>query len=322
MQKERDLFLKSFFIPIGKTAGISLPTVLAAMSCGATLPVLHLDILHITDCEPDPLLPPLIRDINQAHKLLCSNENTSLFPSSFSFETFRPHFPSVGSLSADASSSALLNALRGNGIPLSYKTDREAVEWAFSSLLYDKENKSVSPFLSWISRIHDCLSCGEQFRIAVCCDLCDPFSAGVAFVITRYLSETVKADPSCVALFCLGIGTDSSAVFRTDMLSASLQALVAQNLVARPNQDSVACSDAAWLLALPSALVHSDESYRLLYPVLARQIAVYFSAKIRSDPRLPRLLYSSSGTAFSFLQYTKRFVSPALSWRTSCCGCP
>ena len=319
MQKERDLFLKSFFIPIGKTAGISLPTVLAAMSCGATLPVLHLDILHITDCEPDPLLPPLIRDINQAHKLLCSNENTSLFPSSFSFETFRPHFPSVGSLSADASSSALLNALRGNGIPLSYKTDREAVEWAFSSLLYDKENKSVSPFLSWISRIHDCLSCGEQFRIAVCCDLCDPFSAGVAFVITRYLSETVKADPSCVALFCLGIGTDSSAVFRTDMLSASLQALAAQNLVARPNQDSVACSDAAWLLALPSALVHSDESYRILYAVLARQIAVYFSAKKSPAPGLHTVTIPGIVTFHSLGSQAASFASflHASSWLLS-----
>ena len=197
--------MKSFFLPVGHAAGLSLPTVLASLSCGAARAVADLDILHICDAEPESLLPALVRDLNS---------DCPLFASSFRFEAFRPQLPSVTQLSSDPSSSALVGALRGKGVPLSYKTDREAVEWAFSSLLYDKENKSVSPFLNWISRIHDFLSCGEQFRIAVCCDLCDPFSAGVAFVITRYLSETVKADPSCVALFCLGIGTDSSAVFR------------------------------------------------------------------------------------------------------------
>ena len=49
--------MKSFLIPVGQRAGASLPTVLAALSCGAAVPVAGLDIFHITDSDPDPLIP-------------------------------------------------------------------------------------------------------------------------------------------------------------------------------------------------------------------------------------------------------------------------
>ena len=268
--------MKSFYLPVGHAAGVSLTTVVSAMSCGATLPVTGLDILHIADREPDPVLPPLIRDLNQAHTMLLHEGNLSLFPSSFTYEAYRPHLPSARSLSEDVSSAALLSALRGKGVPLSYKSDREAVEWAFSALLTVPETSGADPFHAWIRKIQDCQSSGESFRIAVCCDLCDPFSAGVAFAALRFLSETLSPDPSCVAFFCIGIGTDSSASFRAEMFSASLFSLSSQDLTAAPDSPGSACADAVWLVSLPSSLVRSDGSQRILYTVLSRLLARFF----------------------------------------------
>ena len=268
--------MKSFFLPVGRSAGVSLPTVVSAMSCGATLPVTGLDILHIADNEPDAVLVSLIRDINLAGTMFQHADNRSLFPSSFSYECFRPQLPSVRALSGDVPSAALLSALRGKGIPLSYKTDREAVEWAFSALLSSADDEAVAPFTAWIRKIRDCQAAGEACRIAVCCDLCDPYSAGIAFAVLRYLAESVKPDPAGVALFCLGIGSDSPDAFRAKMLSSSLHALAEQHLTAKPDQPGSACADAIWLLALPSSLIRSEESLRVLYAALARLLARFF----------------------------------------------
>ena len=213
--------MKSFFLPVGRSAGDSLATVVSAMSCGATLPVTGLNILHITDHEPDPVLPALIQDLNDAHSALVHADNRSLFPSSFSYKYFMPLLPSVRDLSKDASSAALLAALRGKGIPLSYRTDREAVEWAFSSCLNAPEKETAASFIAWIQSIRECQAAGETYRIAVCCDLCDPYSAGIAFAVLRYLAESVKVNPACIAMFCLGIGTDSFGASRSTLFSVS-----------------------------------------------------------------------------------------------------
>ena len=271
--------MKSFFLPVGYSAGSFLPTVFSAMSCGATLPVSNMDILHIADRETDPILLPLIRDLNRACSLFIHEENRSLFPSSFLYESCRPSLPSARELSGNASTSALLDAIRGKGIPLSYKTDREAVEWAFSELLSDPENGSAASLYAWIERIHKCLSAGEPYRIAVACDLCDPFSSGAAFAVLRYLSENIKSDPACVSLFCLGTGADSSASFKSEMLASSLYALASQNLTARPDQPGSSCADSVWLLALPSSLIRSNDSFRILYVALARMISRFFVAE-------------------------------------------
>ena len=278
--------MKSFFLPIGQSAGASLTTVVSAMSCGAALPVTGLDIMYITDRDVDPVLPPLIRDLNQADILLSHPDNRCLFPSSFYFESFRPELPSVQSLSKDKPSEALLTALRGKGIPLSYKTDREAVEWAFSAMLSDAGSNAAAPFHTWIRKVLDCQSAGEAFRIAVSCDFSDPFSAGVAFAVLRYLSDSIKVDPSCIALFCLGSGSDFHPVFRAETSTASLHALASQNLIATPDRPGSACADSVWLLAMPSSLVYTDESLRVQYAVFTRQLSRFFSEKKKPAPGL------------------------------------
>ena len=167
--------LKSFFLPVGNAAGQSLPTILASLSCGAARPVSGLDILHICDAEPENMLSALVQDLNR---------DCPLFASSFRFSAFRPQFPSLSKLTSDPATSALIGALRGKGIPLSYKTDREAVEWAFASLLDHPD--SLAPLADWTARIRTALDAGDEARIVILCDLCDPFSAGAVFALLRF----------------------------------------------------------------------------------------------------------------------------------------
>ena len=274
ISSEREVpLLKSFFLPIGASVGASLPSVLSALSCGAALPVSNLDILHVSDREADPLPALLVRDLNQAHALLADPENVSLFPSSFIFDFCRPQLPSGRSLSEDASAAALLDALRGRGLPLSYKTDREAVEWAFSALLSDPADPAAAPLFAWFERLRSCLDSGEAYRVALACDLCDAFSAGAAFAVLRYLSENLSADPACVSLFALAFGSEETGVFNSDALSASLRALADPSLIAGPGEAPSACAGSVWLLSLPSSLYASRDSLRVLYAVFARQLA-------------------------------------------------
>ena len=277
---EREVaLLKSFLLPVGRCAGTSLPTLLSAFSCGAALPVTGLDILHITDAETDPVLAPMIRDLNQIHSLLGSEDNISLFPSSFVFQSCRPHLPSLSELSGDTASSALLGALRGKGIPLSYKTDPEAVEWAFSVMLSDPLPDTLSPLDAWFHRIRECTGSGEGYRIAVLCDLCDPFSVGASFAILRYLNEAVKADPSSLSLFCLSSAASPDQDPGRSTLYGALLAMAERELVGTPDRPGSACADAVWLLAMPSAFVHTEDSLRLLYVVTARSLARFFASE-------------------------------------------
>ena len=311
--------LKSFFLPIGQSAGASLTTVVSALSCGAAFPVAGLDIFQISDREQDPILPSLIRDLNQSSSLLLRKDNISLFPSSFQYEFFRLSLPSVQNLSGDAPSAALLGALRGKGMPLSYKTDREAVEWAFSVLLSDPENESAGPLFAWVRKIRDCLASGESFRIAVCCDLCDPFSAGASFALLRFLKETVHPDPSCISLFCLGVSADSASSFRSDTLSASLYAMAGQDLVSAPDRSGSACADSVWMFALPASLVRSEESLRILYAVLARRLSSFFVMEKLPAPGLHTLSFPGILTFQSLGDQASSFAAflHAASWLLS-----
>jgi len=279
--------LKSFLLPVGRCAGTSLPTLLSALSCGASVPVAGLDILHITDRQPDPILVPMIRDLNQAHNLFSRADNRSFFPSSFSYASYQPELPSITALSSDPASASLLAALRGKGVPLSYKTDREAVEWAFSAFLsaFD-ENREKDAFRLFLDKISLSQSAGEKCRVAVLCDLNDPFSSGVAFALLRFLHEKTGIDSSVLSLFCLSVSSSSDESQAKEILSSSLHALAGQNLVGKPDRSVPACADAVWLLALPSSMVRSDDSLRIVYAVLAVHLARFFSAADAPAPGL------------------------------------
>ena len=118
------------------------------------------------------------------------------------------------------------------------------------------------------------------------CDLNDPFSSGVAFALLRFLHEKTGIDSSVLSLFCLSVSSSSDESQAKEILSSSLHALAGQNLVGKPDRSVPACADAVWLLALPSSMVRSDDSLRIVYAVLAVHLARFFSAADAPAPGL------------------------------------
>ena len=290
--------MKSFFLSVGNTAGRSLPTVLAALSCGAARPVAGLDILHLSDTEPDSLLQSLVRDLNR---------DCPLFPSSFRYDAFRPQLPSLSELSSDPASAELIASLRGKGIPLSYKTDREAAEWAFASILDHPD--ALAPLYSWSGRIRSVLDGGEEVRISLLCDLCDPFSAGALFALIRYLQG---AFPDEKASFCLlGLARRSSPAsdLENDTLSGALHALAEQRLVARPDRNDSSPVSACWLISLPSFFNQSEDSWRIVYVALARVLGRICSSEKEPAPGLHTLELPGILTLRSLSDEAKPFAA-------------
>ena len=268
-----------------------------------------LDILHITDSEPDPVVPLLTADLNRVHSLLEAPDNDTLFPSSFVFESCRPVLPSHQAISGDPASSVLLGALRGRGVPLSYRTDRDAVEWAFSVLLAGPEEESSAPFRAWAGRITGCISAAEPYRVAVLCDPGDPFSAGAAFAVLRFLRDTLGADPSAVSLFCLYAGPDDGGARRRETFTAVMRDLGARDLVGHPRTPGMSCADSAWLLSMPSAMLHSADSLSLLFVFLARELAGFFSPSREPAPGLHTVGIPGVLTFQSFGDQAKTFAA-------------
>lgn len=290
--------MKSFFLPIGHAAGQSLPTVLASLSCGAARPVSGLDILHICEHEPGNMLPSLVQDLNS---------DFSLFSSSFLFDSFRLRLPSLSELSSDPASSSLISALRGKGIPLSYKTDREAVEWAFASLLDHPD--SLDHLTAWTGRIRTSLDSGEEARICLLCDLCDPFSAGAGFALIRFLRTICSDDKASVFMICIAKRSMPASELESRTMTDALKSMEEQHLVARPDQDVPSPVNACWLMSLPSFLNQSEESWRVVYVALARVLGLICSSEKIPAPGLHTTEVPGILTLQSLGEQAKPFAS-------------
>ena len=299
--------MKSFLLPVGRLASDALSSVLSAMSCGATVPVEGLDILTIADSPADTVLPALIDDLNRMHDFFASSDNPSLFPSSFRYASFRPELPSLQQLSGSPASEALLDALRGKGVPLSYKTDAEAVDWGFSWLLSEDRNHFSASLKEWVSRMETSLSAGESFRLGLLCDLSDPFSAGITFALLRYLNQSLRIPSSYVGLFCLG--TTSGTEDEPSVYRSSLRSLAAPHMSGTPDLKEPACADAVWLFSSPASFFRTPGSLRSINAVLARYLARFFVSKKSIAPGLHTVSLPGILTLQSLGDQTDSFAS-------------
>ena len=284
--------MKAFFLPIGKAAERSLQAVFFALTGSLAQSVPSLDILCLTrnDVSSAPYAA-LCDDLNACHQALASREASSapsLFASSFSFASAVVSFPPVEQLTDHPSSALLLSALRGPGAPLSFLSDREASEWAFSTMLSQPEGPETASYRAWKSRVGQTLA-AEETRVTLLCDLCDPFSAGVAFACLRDLRNAFDGSGFFLSLICFAGNSGRPAEASRDLLRTSLQALQDANLLRRSSEDATRGADALWLLSLPASLVTSDEAWRLTDLAMARVLARISAASKAPSPGLHTL---------------------------------
>lgn len=264
--------MKPFLLSIGKSADQIIPTVLASLSAGIATPVRDLDILRISDSACELPIQALAGDLNHLHAYFSGESHVPFFSSSFQFSDDTVQLPSLRSLASDPASEALISSLRGGGIPLSYKTDREAVEWAFSTLLSTEDPDILPSWHSWLNRVHDATASDKQARVCILYDLCDPFSAGTAFVLLRRLRSACRHSSLWISLLSFARTGSPAASSEVESMNEAIRTMEQQKLVAVPGSAAAAPADACWLAGLPSSLPVCDDSWRILYVALARTI--------------------------------------------------
>ena len=281
--------MKPFLLSVGRSAGRALPTILASLSAGIALPVRDLDILEITDSPSDLPVSSLAEDMNLLCRFFSGGGSSRLFPSSFRVSSDTVRLPSLRDIASDPASEALLAVLRGRGIPLSFRTDREAVEWALSSLLAKGDPDCLPSWSRWTDRIREAVSSGETVRICVLFDLCEAFSAGTALVLLRSLRAICAERDGWIALLAMAKTSSPVTASETELMNGAIRSMEAQALVAGPGVSGAGLADACWLCGMPSSLPSGDESWRVLYAALARVTGRILGAEKLPAPGLHTL---------------------------------
>ncbi len=271
--------MNSFLISIGTFSEQALPTVCSALSCGAARPVESLDIFHIASVSVDPALPSLISTLNGFHDAAPDvSPDFPFYRTRFSFGSCTAVLPGSSELASDPDSELLYAALRGRNMPLSYRTDREAAEWSFSFLLNKKPNDSCEPFFGYIRRIQSALSEGKPVRLALFCDLSDSFSAALAAVLLPWIRSALSGKDLYIALIAMANPSRSDSAAILPDLHAAVQDMKERSLLRNSEEEAPAGADAMWFVSLPSTMIESDESHRVVFLSAARIIGRYFSS--------------------------------------------
>ncbi len=252
--------MKTYLLSVGQAAERALPAVFTALSCGAAgrdeengsdAAPSSLDIFHITEADPNPVLEPMIRDFNECCRLFSVSGNPGFFSCSFSFTWCKPELPPIRELYENAASSRLLGALRGAGVPLAYKTDREAVEWAFSAMLRsDPQAETLSALFAWLKKIG---SESGVCRLTLLGDLCDAFSGGILLALLSWLRECLRVPDLFIALIGLAELRSGQAESSQAVLRKTLSSLSDRNLVRVTEGRDTTGADAAWVISLPAS---------------------------------------------------------------------
>ena len=272
--------MSNFLISIGSFSEQALPTVCSAFSCGAARRFPSLDIFQLSPGRVEQSLSSFFHGITGIHDFLSDHaEDFPLFPVRFSFSSSAVVLPQAREFTAGGDSDLLFAALRGRNMPLSYKTDREAVEWAFSYLLTERANDSCEEFLRFVGRIETDLSDGKSVRLALLCDLSDCFSSAAAMVLLPWLRSRLSGNGIFITLIALARPTYPVSASFVHELDNAVRDLEDRSLLRNTESETPAGADAMWFLSLPSALVGSDDSHRLVYLSAARILGRFFASE-------------------------------------------
>ncbi|MBR6165568.1 MAG: hypothetical protein IKQ45_06565 [Clostridia bacterium] len=274
----------SWLLSVGSFADRALPAVLTMQSCGAALSAEHLHIFRILrqQAEEDSL-PSFASQLSACRDLL-SREGASAFPGlSCSVDSCVPSLPDLQHLPNDSGTPQLIAALRGKGIPLSFRTDSEAVEWAFSDLMSHASDASVEPLRRWLSGIRSDLQKGNSVRLALLADPADPFAGGIALFLLHDLR--ILFPETSVFISFLAIAETASPLpssFRGNCASF-LKAMEERDLLRVSAEAAPHGADALWFLSLPSSMVESPDAHLITAAAAGRILGRFFSEEALPD---------------------------------------
>ena len=279
--------MSSYLLSVGRAAGRSLPVIFTALSCGAALPVSSLSVFSLSRSQDsDTEAFNLVSSISACRSLLEEAGGSPVFRSGISLASCVPVFRDLRNISGDAETSLLFDALRGKGLPLSTRLDRESVEWGFADLLSRPEDPSVRPLFTWLSGIAASPEAEGPARLILLADLSDPFASGAALALLPFLRSffAERSVPVWISLLALA---ETSSPLPEDFfpsLSASLQAVESRSLLRVSGEEPARGADAMWLLSLPSSMVKDPDSHAVTALAAARVIGVISGGETPPPP--------------------------------------
>ena len=291
--------MKAFFLPLGAGAERALPAVLTALSCGAARQPASVDMLRIPSRASDGLASGLLKDIRSCHAFLAGRDEFAFFRTAWQDALWLPNLPGRDALMEGEESALLLSALRGEGVPFSFRTDREAAEWSMSALLEkipavlplpeaqaDPVLSGMAPFLGFLSRLEAALSAGEEVRILLLCDLSEGYAAGLALSLIRFLRARFPDPAPFIGLVCQVRSAGADAWDRLGDVRDALADLSRRSLVRVSEDRETPGADACWLLGLPASLISGEEGFRLLDWASARILGEVWTSAARPSAGL------------------------------------
>lgn len=274
------IILSSYLLSVGHSAEQSLPVIFTALSCGAALPVSALDVFSFSrNPGSSAEASSLASSFSSCHYLMEDIEGFPAFRSMILFQSCIPVFRDLRTLSSDPDTSLLFDALRGKGLPFSFHSDREAVEWCFADLLSRPGDPSVQSFFSWLSKIVSSSKDKNPVRLTILADLSDPYAAGLTLVLLPFIRDFLSNRSVSVFISLLALAETSSPIPETffPVLSSSLRDLDSRSLLRQTDDEPSYGADAMWLLSLPSSMVKDPDSHRVTALAAARILGQIFS---------------------------------------------
>ncbi len=280
--------MKSYFLPLGSGAEQGLSAMLTALSCGAAPQPSSVFMLRVPVSASGSWAGGLWADVQSCHRLLAGKDEFAFFRTEWETSVWVPALPERDALVGTEESRLLLQALRGDGVPFSFRTDREAAEWSMSALLEEVPEEAdapcpenLKPFVSLLSRIRADLESGEDVRIMLLCDLAEGYASGLALALLRFLRSRFADQAPFLGLIgqarFSGAGAEEGAL----RLRETLSALSGRNLVRLSEDRGTDGADACWLVGLPASFLSEKDGFRLLDWASARILGDACSAASR-----------------------------------------
>ena len=267
--------MKAYLILLGTGANRALPAMLTAFSSGGAKQAETVSMLRIASASPDGLGDRMLDDLTFCHRLFSGRDAIAFFRTEWTSSLWIPRLPEREEIAEGEESRLLLQALRGDGVPFSLRTDREAVEWSASALLEKCGNtlmtdSDLMPLQDFLSKIKTDLDAGEEPRVMLMCDLAEGYAAGLAAALLRFLRERFDGQSPFLGMIAQ---IRAASAGRAEEIRAARDALAAlrdRNLVRASDGRETDGADACWLLGLPASLTEGEESLKILDWAAAR----------------------------------------------------